>query len=125
MEADKKSNEKNEPAKKGAYKVVFKGRLLPGFDREQVITNIAQLTKLPAEKIENKFFNGKVVIIRRAHDQTHAQKLQHLFTKAGLEVFILQDAVQEEIEQDAEPLMQNKMSFQRIILDIKKRFKRP
>ncbi|MCU7800139.1 MAG: hypothetical protein KZQ70_08330 [gamma proteobacterium symbiont of Lucinoma myriamae] len=122
METEKKSIEKNEPVKKGTYKVVFKGRLLPDFDRNQVITNIAQLTKLPAEKIENKFFNGKVVIIRRAHDNSHALKLQQLFTKAGLEVFILQDVEQEEIEQDDESIMHNEMSFQQIIMAIKKRF---
>ncbi|MCP3851874.1 MAG: hypothetical protein GY694_16815 [Gammaproteobacteria bacterium] len=84
---------------RGEYKVVFKGKLLPGFDKARVVANIVQLTKLPPEKIEKKFFSGKVVIIRRAHDKPHAQKLQQLFTKAGLEVFILIDETQKKLSE--------------------------
>ncbi|MCW8930423.1 MAG: hypothetical protein OQL19_09320 [Gammaproteobacteria bacterium] len=91
---DKKRKKKAKSGPRGEYKVVFKGKLLPGFDMEQVVNNIVQLTKLPQEKIEQKFFSGKVVIIRRAHDASHAQKLQQLFTNAGLEVFILKDETQ-------------------------------
>ena len=100
MSIDTKVNKKTEANQKGEYKVVFKGRLLPGYNKEQVVSNIAQLTKLPTEKIEKKFFNGKVVIIRRAHDKSHAQKLQHLFTETGLEVLILRDIREEIIEED-------------------------
>lgn len=91
MSADKKRQKKVKSKQRGEYKVVFKGHLLPDFDKEQVVINIARLTKLPAEKIEKKFFSGKVVIIRRADDEAYAQKLQQLFTRAGLEVFILKD----------------------------------
>lgn len=73
------------------YKVVFKGRLREGFSKETVIDNIVRLTKIPEQKIQQKFFSGKAVIIRRAHDLVHAQKLQQLFTQAGLEVIILKD----------------------------------
>ncbi|MCU7966425.1 MAG: hypothetical protein KZQ74_04380, partial [gamma proteobacterium symbiont of Bathyaustriella thionipta] len=105
-----KKVEKNQ---KGKYKVVFKGRLLPGYDIEQVVSNIVQLTKLPPEKIEKKFFNGKVVIIRRAHDRSHAQKLQHLFTEAGLEVLILTDV-------DDELIQQNELALQQFFIENKK-----
>ncbi len=81
----------DKPKPRGKYKVVFKGHLLPGFNKQQVVENIARLTKLPAEKIDQKFFSGKVVIIRRAHEQSYAQKLQQLFTDAGIEVVILKD----------------------------------
>ena len=74
---------------KGAYKVVFKGRLLPGFSQEQVIANISSLTKLSPEKVQSKIFCGKSVIIRRADTESHAKQLQLLFTEAGLEVVIL------------------------------------
>ena len=73
------------------YKVIFKGRLREGFSRETVIDNIARLTKIPEQKVQQKFFSGKAVIIRRAHDLAHAQKLQQLFAQAGLEVIILKD----------------------------------
>lgn len=88
MDPDSKKAQKKS---KGHYKVVFKGRLRGGFSREQVIENISRLTKIPEQKIQQKFFSGKAVIIRRAHDQAHAQKLQQLFTQAGLEVIILKD----------------------------------
>ena len=101
--ADKKPQKKTKSGPRGEFKVVFKGKLLPGFDMERVIGNIVQLTKLPPEKIKKKFFSGKVVIIRRAHDEPHAQKLQQLFTNAGLEVFILRD-VTKKISQDAKLL---------------------
>ena len=91
MAKDKQKKKTTRSELRGEYKVVFKGQLMPGFDKEKVVANIAQLTKLPPEKIEKKFFSGKVVIIRRAHDEAHAQKLQQLFTRAGLEVLILKD----------------------------------
>lgn len=87
----KNGNKRKQGKKRGKYKVVFKGRLRTGFDKEQVIANIVRLTKIPEEKIEQKFFSGKAVIIRRAHDEQHAQKLQQLFFSAGLEVIILKD----------------------------------
>ncbi len=88
-----KQQQKRQTRKKnrGMYKVVFKGHLKRGFSRATVIDNIVHLTKLPQDKIEQKFFSRKAVIIRRAHDQAHAQKLQQLFSQAGLEVMILQD----------------------------------
>lgn len=83
---------------RGEYKVVFRGNLIDGFSKADVIANVARLTKIDKEKIEKKFFSGKAVIIRRAHDQAHAQKLQQLFTKAGLEVMILKDARKSEAQ---------------------------
>lgn len=127
MSVDTKVNRKIVASQRGEYKVVFKGRLLAGYNIEQVVSNIAQLTKIPAEKIENKFFNGKVVIIRRAHDMAHAQKLQQLFTEAGLEVFILRDMKKEDNEnnqQDELPhqggLLDKQKQIQDFLLDNKK-----
>lgn len=110
---------------KGKYKVVFKGHLLPGYDMERVVANIVQLTKIPAEKITRKFFNGKVVIIRRAHDITHAQKLQQLFTDAGLEVFILRDTRQDDEQQQdvasGDAFSDKKIQMQNFLMDNKQR----
>lgn len=91
---NKQSQKKKRPGLRGKYKVIFKGHLLPGFNKQQVVDNIARLTKVSAEKIEQKFFSGKIVIIRRAHEQAYAQKLQRLFTEAGIEVLILKDPPQ-------------------------------
>ena len=89
MPMDKNDKADNKPEKRGRYKVVFKGQLLEGFSAAQVVSNIARLTKVPEEKIRKKFFSGKTVIIHRAHDESEAQKLQQLFTTAGLEVDIV------------------------------------
>ncbi|GEM_PF-2765186 len=88
---NKSEKRKKSRKNRGMYKVVFRGRLREGFSKETVIDNIVRLTKIPEQKIQQKFFSGKAVIIRRAHDQAHAQKLQQLFTQAGLEVIILKD----------------------------------
>ncbi len=96
------AEKKNKSGPRGEHKVVFKGHLLPGFDKVQVIANIVRLTKLAPEKIEKKFFSGKVVIIRRAHTDEQAKKLQKIFTKAGLEVFILKDTTKKISHQHAE-----------------------
>jgi len=110
---------------RGEYKVVFKGKLLPDFDKAQVVANIVQLTKLPPEKIEKKFFSGKVVIIRRAHDKPHAQKLQQLFTKAGLEVFILKDTTQDKLSEPKplSPKKQKKIAIKKLKKTAKKNTK--
>ncbi len=101
--ADRKSSRARQRKKRGEYKVLFKGRLLDGFSKEQVVANIARLTKISEEKVEKKFFSGKAVIIRRDHDKTHAQKLQQLFTNAGLEVVILTDLAQISNHQSESP----------------------
>ena len=101
--SSKKTKKQDKSQPRGEYKVVFKGNVLEGFTKEQVVANIAKLTKLPSEKIQKKFFSGKAVIIRRAHDETHAQKLQQLFTNAGLEVVILKDATRKTSQQSGIP----------------------
>ncbi len=103
---------------RGEHRVVFKGQLLPGFDKVQVIANIVRLTKLAPEKIEKKFFSGKIVIIRRAHNTEQAKKLQQLFTKAGLEVFILKDTTGKVDHQHADSA--KKSSKKIIVKKIKK-----
>ena len=91
LSENKSVKRKKSRKNRGMYKVIFKGRLREGFSRETVIDNIVRLTKIPEQKIQQKFFSGKAVIIRRAHDLAHAQKLQQLFSQAGLEVIILKD----------------------------------
>lgn len=112
----KRKREKN----RGEFKVVFKGLLREGFSKEQVLTNIVQLTKLPEDKIEQKFFSGKAVIIRRAHDLMHAQKLQQLFFNAGLEVVILEDT---EIKKQVEKVVPEKTKKDVLTQELKKTIK--
>ncbi len=113
--ADSEQQLKNKSVKRkksrnnrGMYKVVFKGRLREGFSRDTVIDNIVRLTKIPEQKIQQKFFSGKAVIIRRAYDLAHAQKLQQLFTQAGLEVIILKDETVKIAQQKLEEQQQTR-----------------
>ena len=118
---DNKPQQKVEKNSRGQYRVVFKGKLLEGFSKADVIKNIARLTKISEEKIEKKFFSGKAVVIRRAHDQAHAQKLQQLFTKAGLVVIILKDELKAEpIDQHEEKEKTSRVVIEKELREIKK-----
>ncbi len=110
--SDEQLKKKRPKKSRGRYKVVFKGRLLNGFSKETVVENISRLTKIPEQKIQQKFFSGKAVIIRRAHDEAHAQKLQQLFTGAGLEVIILKDRLPD-TQADKPQNQQKKPNYQK------------
>jgi len=70
------------------YKVLFKGKILPGFDKEAVIENVFKITRIPKNVIKRKFFSGKTVVIRRADSQEYASRLQKTFAQAGIETYI-------------------------------------
>lgn len=70
------------------YKVLFKGKILPGFDKEAVIENVYKITRIPKDVIKRKFFSGKTVVIRRADSQEYAGRLQKTFAQAGIETYI-------------------------------------
>ncbi|MDX2503311.1 MAG: hypothetical protein QNL62_02355 [Gammaproteobacteria bacterium] len=92
---------------KTIYKVLFKGVILPGFDKEQVIENVHNTTRIPKEIIKRKFFSGKTVVIRRADNQDYASRLQKKFALAGIETYIevieqvTTDSEQDDFEQSA------------------------
>ncbi len=73
---------------KKIYKVSFKGIILPGFDKEQVINNVHNITRIPEHTITRKFFSGKTVVIRHADSQEYASQLQKTFAQAGIETYI-------------------------------------
>ena len=39
------------------YSVVFMGEIITGFDKQQVIHNLSNITRLPEAQVEEKFFN--------------------------------------------------------------------
>ncbi len=85
-------------AKKKVYKVSFKGVIFSGFDKDQVIENVHNITRIPKHTIARKFFSGKTVVIRHADSQEYASRLQKTFAQAGIETYIseLTEAVSEE-----------------------------
>ncbi len=70
------------------YKVTFKGVILPGFDKHQVIDNIHNISRIPKHTISRKFFSGKTVVIRHAENIDYARQLQATFSYAGIETYI-------------------------------------
>jgi len=73
------------------YKVLFKGVILEGFDKIQVIENVHNITRIPKDIITRKFFSGKTVVIRHADSLEYAQDLQEKFAAAGIETYIETD----------------------------------
>ena len=65
-----------------AYSVVMTGKIIEGFDLDQVKANVSRLFKLNGEQLE-KMFSGKPVTIRRGIDKEQAVRLRSALTKAG------------------------------------------
>ncbi|MCK5639998.1 MAG: hypothetical protein KAJ19_04350, partial [Gammaproteobacteria bacterium] len=64
------------------FAVAFSGQLVEGADPAQVRTNLAQLFKLDATKVEH-LFSGKRVVIKKGVDQQTAGKYKLALHKAG------------------------------------------
>ncbi|MEE8483174.1 MAG: hypothetical protein V3S46_01145 [Nitrospinota bacterium] len=78
------------------YIVVFKGRLAEGKEPESVKKKLADIFKLKAKTVE-KFFSGKMCIIKKDVELKTAQKIQFYFEKAGAvcEVMTYEDKIPE------------------------------
>ena len=76
----------SEPSK--VFKVIFRGVILPSFDKDDVIKNVHDITRIPEAVIKRKFFSGKTVVIRHADTQEYATRLQKTFARAGIETYI-------------------------------------
>ncbi len=70
------------------YKVLFRGVILAGFNKDEVIDNVFNITRIPKATITRKFFSGKTVVIRHADSQEYASRLQKTFAQAGIETYI-------------------------------------
>jgi len=79
---------KNKQANTRVYKVLFRGVILSGFNKEDVINNVFNITRIPKATITRKFFSGKTVVIRHADSQEYASRLQKTFAQAGIETYI-------------------------------------
>jgi hypothetical protein len=64
------------------YTVVVTGKIMDGFQIDQVKVNLSQLFKLNDEHLD-KIFSGKPVAIRRGVDKQQALKLRLALSKAG------------------------------------------
>lgn len=72
------------------YNVTFTGVILSGFDKATVKPQVAQLLKLPPEKI-NAFFSGQSVTIKKNIELESALKIQSVLESKGLTIQITED----------------------------------
>lgn len=70
------------------YALISFAELMPGFEKSKVIKNLAHVTQLESEKIENKFFNKDNREIKIVTDLDKARRYQGKFLRAGLAVVI-------------------------------------
>jgi hypothetical protein len=75
------------------YSVIFMGEIITGFQKKQVIDNIMNITRLPKEKVLEKFFNEDVgrIVIKRTNNLEKARKYHGKFSRAGMAVGIQMD----------------------------------
>ena len=78
---------------KVSYSVVFMGEIITGFEKMQVIRNLANITRLSNEEVEKKFFKDKTgrVVIKKTSDLDKARKYHGKFSRAGMAVGIQMD----------------------------------
>jgi hypothetical protein len=76
----------------GVYKLIFRGELLDGVDRQQGQTKLANLFKLSPEKA-HQLFDGKTRVLRKNMDKATAAKFQQAFKQAGLKAYFQAEQV--------------------------------
>ncbi|MDX1707857.1 MAG: DUF4870 domain-containing protein [Desulfobacterales bacterium] len=69
------------------YKVDFSGRIIPGWELDEVKANLAELLKADEETIY-KLFSGKRTVIKKNVDHQTALKINNIFKDAGADCMI-------------------------------------
>ena len=79
--------------KEVSYSVVFMGEIITGFDKQQVVHNLAAITRLTEDQVEEKFFNQGTtrLIIKKTPDLAKARRYHGKFLRAGMAVGIQMD----------------------------------
>lgn len=70
-----------------AYRVIFRGKLLPGIQIDEAKRRCAEQLPLQPAQLE-KLFSGKLVTLRKNLSDNDAQKYRQLFNRIGLDVEI-------------------------------------
>ena len=66
------------------YKVLFEGKVLPGFETNEVRARLKKLFKADEERMD-RLFSGKAYAIRKAISEKEARKYEKTINKAGAE----------------------------------------
>lgn len=81
------------------YRVIFKGEIVDGADKEDVVKKVAAIFKMKEEKAE-KLFSGKKKIIKKEAPLEKCKKVQAAFKKAGAVCQIEEIGAEPEQEQE-------------------------
>jgi len=75
------------------YSVVFMGEIITGFNKKQVLKNLANITRLSIDEVDNKFFNENTarIVIKKTNDLEKARRYHGKFSRAGMAVGIQMD----------------------------------
>lgn len=79
------------------YKLIFRGDLVAGADRDQTIQHLSRLLKQPVERVEQVLFSGAPRVIKRVDDEALAAQWQKAFAKAGARLFIKKELVEQPV----------------------------
>ena len=69
------------------YNIDFSGRIIPGWELDEVKANLATLLKADEDKIY-KLFSGKRIVIKKNVDHQTALKINNMFKDAGADCMI-------------------------------------
>lgn len=86
------------------YKIVFSGKLLPGFDYDDVVANLVSFTSMDKEKARKFLSVSKPSLVKKNLTKAEAEKYHALFKKAGVQLQIVApEAVQQKSETISPP----------------------
>jgi hypothetical protein len=75
------------------YSVVFMGEIVTGFEKDQVVKNLENITRLSNDEVEKKFFSEATgrVVIKKTSNLEKARRYHGKFSRAGMAVGIQMD----------------------------------
>lgn len=75
------------------YSVVYLGEVAVGFNKDQVLKNLINITRMSEIDVKKKFFNSQNtrVVIKRTNDLEKARRYHGKFLRAGISVGIQMD----------------------------------
>lgn len=74
------------------YRVIFRGELQEGLDKNSVLTNLATISRMDKSQAEKLLQINKPTVLKKGLPEADAKKLAQLLTRAGLKVGLQAEA---------------------------------
>jgi hypothetical protein len=88
------------------YKVVFTGRLLPGFNPDDVVINLTTQTNRDRERSQRLVTDSKPIVLKKGLDLETAEKFRSHFQKTGLEMRVAEASPEGQSANATQPQLQ-------------------